>query len=166
MPAAQLAVLDTSYRQFLASTLRPTVKKNHYQPLQAAYYDHTGQLRVFYVNCYAGGFPNLQWNQAGGLNQFLPAPQAPADSALALPAYLRYLRSPAGLSLSATDTASYTVVVQWSRLMGRQSRRFIEAIRRNATLAGQPVRLLFVNNDNLLYYLSERAERRDALAGK
>ena len=165
VPAAQLAVFDTSYRQFLAGPLRPEVRKNHYQPLQAAYYDRTGQLRVFYVNCYAGGFPNLTWNHAGSLNQFPPAPQAPLDSALALPTYLRYLRRPDGQPLPAPPAADYTVVV-WSQLMGRQSHRLIKAVQRNVVLTEQPVRILFVNNDNVLYYLAEKSARQQKMAGK
>ncbi|MDO7875185.1 hypothetical protein Q5H93_10620 [Hymenobacter sp. ASUV-10] len=159
----QACVLDTSYRQFLAHWLGRDVEtaKNHYQPLQASYYDQTGQLKIFYINCYAGGFPNLSWNGTGGLQQFPPAPQALADTVLPLPTYLRYLRQTDGQPLPALPAADYTVVVQWSRFMGRQSRRFIKAVQQNAALAqpGQSVRLLFVNNDNLQLYLAERQER-------
>lgn len=54
--------LDTSYISFLYSHDTSKYKsqiKNHYQPLQALYYDNSGHLQSFQVNCYAGGFPNL-----------------------------------------------------------------------------------------------------------
>ncbi|MDO7850094.1 hypothetical protein [Hymenobacter convexus] len=160
IPANQVFVLDTSYRAFLSHLHRrdSAAAKNHYQPLQAAYYDRKGQLQSFYINCYAGGFPNLAWNAAGGLNQFPPKPQAPADTALPLSDYLRYLRQPSGQPLPAQPTADHTIVVQWSRFMGRQSRRLIQAAQRNAALArpGSTVQLLFVNNDNLATYLETR----------
>ena len=169
IPPGRSCVLDTSYRQLLASWLGPNAEaaKNHYQPLQASYYDQTGQLKAFYINCYAGGFPNLNWNSAGGLQQFPPAPQAPADTVLPLPTYLRYVRQSNGQRLPALPAADYIVVVQWSRFMGRQSRRFIRAVQQNTGLAqpGQSFRLLFVNNDNLQLYLAERQERRDKQAG-
>jgi len=165
----QACVLDTSYRQLLASWLSHDAEtaKNHYQPLQASYYAQTGQLKAFYVNCYAGGFPNLNWNGAGGFRQFPPAPQAPADTVLPLSAYLRYLRQFDGQPLPALPAADYIVVVQWSRFMGRQSRRFIKAVQQNAALAqpGQSVRLLFVNNDNLQLYVAERQEHHQQQAG-
>ncbi|MBD2714101.1 hypothetical protein KBK19_03530 [Microvirga sp. STR05] len=167
---AQLVQLDTSYRQFLTRQYnRDSVAvKNHYQPLQVSYYDATGQLRCFYVNCHAGGgFPNINWNYQGGLNQFPPAPQAPLDTILPLTTYLGYLRTPEGQLLPPQPATDYTVVVQWSRFMGRQSRRLIEATQRNGMLAqGQSVRLLFVSNDNLQAYVYEQQDRRDAARRK
>jgi hypothetical protein len=170
IPPGQACVLDTSYRQQLVYLLSRDAEagKNHYQFLQASYYDRAGQLKPYYINCYAGGFPNLNWNGEGGFRQFPPAPQAPADTLLPLPAYLRYLRQPDGQPLPAAAAAGYTVVVQWSRFMGRQSRRFIRQVQQNAALAppDQPVRLLFANNDNLHLYLAERQERREKPAGQ
>ena len=58
--------LDTSYFTWLFSpdtAKRRTQVKNHYQPLQALYYDKNGRLQSFQVNCYAGGFPNLEWER-------------------------------------------------------------------------------------------------------
>jgi hypothetical protein len=161
----QLAVLDTSYRAFLvrARALDTAAIKNHYQPLQASYYDAAGRLQELYVNCYAGGFPNLNWQAQGGFNQFPPRPQAPADTLLPLAAYLPYLRTPDGQPFPPLPAADYTVVVQWSRFMGRQSRRLIELVQRNALLAqqrGQSVQLLFVSNDNLQAYLAAKAQRQ------
>jgi hypothetical protein len=165
IPPDQACVLDTSYRQQLVYLLSrdAEVGKNHYQFLQASYYNRAGQLTPYYINCYAGGFPNLNWNGEGGFRQFPPAPQAPADTLLPLPVYLRYLRQANGQPLPALPAADYTVVVQWSRFMGRQIRRFIRQVQQNAALAppGQAVRVLFANNDNQQLYLLERQERRE-----
>lgn len=165
IPPSQCCVLDTSYRQLLAywHGRDAEAAKNHYQPLQASYYDQSGQLKAFYINCYAGGFPNLHWNAEGGFRQFPPTPQAPADTIVSLTTYLRYLRQADGQPLPTPPAADYTVVVQWSRFMGRQSRRFIKTVQQNAALAqpGQSVRLLFVNNDTQHLYLAERQERRE-----
>jgi hypothetical protein len=61
-----------------------------------------------------------------------------------------------GSPLPPAPPADYTVVMQWSRFMGRQSKRFIQEVQRNAALAspGQTVRLLFVNNDNTDAYMA------------
>ncbi|MDO7845385.1 hypothetical protein Q5H92_03380 [Hymenobacter sp. M29] len=166
IPAHQVFVLDTSYRTFLSHLHQhdSVAAKNHYQPLQAAYYDRAGRLQSFYINCYAGGFPNLAWNAAGGLNQFPPKPQAPIDTALPLSEYLTYLRQPNGQPLPAQPLTKHTVIIQWSRFMGRQSRRLIQAAQRNAALASpqNAVRLLFVNNDNLATYLETRQAQLEA----
>jgi hypothetical protein len=75
IPPDQVLVLDTSYIKLLTALNRqhPKTTKNHFQPLQASYYGRNGHLQTFYINCYAGGFPNLAWNASGGLNQFPPA---------------------------------------------------------------------------------------------
>jgi hypothetical protein len=65
--------------------------KNHYQPLQALYYNANGELSRFYVNCYAGGFPQLKWNRNGILNTFPPQHQAPVDSILSLKTLSNFL---------------------------------------------------------------------------
>lgn len=161
IPTTNLAVLDTSYRTFLIGARQrdSVVVKDHYQPLQASYYDKAGQLRVFHVNCYAGGFPNLNWQYQGRFNQFPPSPQATTDTLLSLPVYLRYLRNSNGQHLPPFPATDHTVVVQWSRFMGRQSRRLIKLVQHNAFLAqlqGQSVQLLFVNNDNFQAFISEQ----------
>src|SRR5688572_739650 len=68
IPSADNYELDTTYFTFLKSFDTTRYKeqiKNHYQPLQALYYDKTGHLQSFQINCYAGGIPNLNWNRNG-----------------------------------------------------------------------------------------------------
>lgn len=145
--------LDTAYSSFLFSFDSAKYKsqiKNHYQPLQALYYDHIGHLKSFQNNCYAGGFPNLKWNRDHIFSTFLPKQQAPVDSIVPLDAQLKFL-----IPLSKTDKLSpesydYVVVVYWSKFMGRQSKRLLRIVQQNERLSGeQRVRIVYVNNDNI-----------------
>ena len=67
--------LDTLYLDYLLNLDTSRLKeqiKNHYQPLQALYYNADGALVKLYLNCYVGGFPQLKWNRNGNLDTFLP----------------------------------------------------------------------------------------------
>jgi hypothetical protein len=162
------ALLDTSYRQVLRRMHRQdsSVAKNHWQFLQAVYYDAAGRQQSFHINCYAGGFPNLQWERAGIMAQFPPAQQAPRDTALTLAEHLSHLR-PNSISTPILS-ADYTVVVHWSRFMTRQSRRLIQAVRHNIALApaGTRVALVFANTDDFYYLTYKREDERIAAQQK
>jgi hypothetical protein len=44
---------------------------------------------------------------------------------------------------------SNTVVVFWTRFMGRQTKRFVETVQQNVNLSkGKPVNVIYINNDN------------------
>jgi hypothetical protein len=162
------AVLDTSFRRVLRRMHRQdsSVAKNHWQFLQAVYYDATGRQQSFHINCYADGFPNLQWERAGIMEHFPPAQQAPRDSALTLAEHLSHLHS--ADSATSAQPADYTVVVHWSRFMTRQSRRLIQAVRRNVALApsGTRVVMVFVNTDDFYYLTYKRTDERMAAQQK
>jgi len=149
IPTEDSFQLDTLYFSFLSVVYNASQRNNHYQPLQALYYDKEGLLCVFIVNCYAGGFPNLKWNRNHALETFLPKQQAPVDSVLHLNLHLQFLKPMAGAKKISASYNDYTLVVYWSRFMGRQSTRFIKAIQKNSKLAqGKKVRVVYVNNDN------------------
>lgn len=156
IPLQELYRIDSkSYWSFLekVDTTNHQQVKNHSQPLQAMYFDANGQLFRYYVNCYAGGFPNLKWNRFGGLNQFPPLPQAPIDSVLNITQLAAFIRPTAqAQSFNCSDT---TIVVFWNRMMGRQSKRFIELINKNAQLSKSTNHLLFVNTDELFLELMD-----------
>lgn len=162
IPIADCYVIDTSFISYLFSfdtTLFQNQIKNHYQPLQALYYDSTGQLVSFLVNCYAGGFPNLKWNRNEVLQSFPPKQQAPVDSILSLTQHLKYINR---LSQSAdlkTNGYDYFVVVYWNKFMWRQTKRFIHYIQNNCQLAiDKKVKIIYVNNDNLFGDVHSRAK--------
>jgi hypothetical protein len=42
-----------------------------------------------------------------------------------------------------------TVVVFWTRFMGRQTKRFVETVQQNVNLSkGKAVNVIYINNDN------------------
>lgn len=122
---------------------------NHIQPLQAMYFDESGKLVSFQINCYAGGFPNLKWNRDSILEYFPPKKQAPIDSLVSQVMLSKYLLSNPASEKLVPINKEFTVYVFWSKFMGRQNRRFLRYIRNNAALAqNKKVNFLFVNTDN------------------
>jgi hypothetical protein len=151
-------VLDVSYFEFLKrQPLRlQEVAMNHAQPLQLLYYNRAGRLISYYVNRYAGGFPNLDWNHDRQLEVFPPVTQAPADSMLSFAELAPFLRTVDGSRVQAMQSfADYTVVVFWSNRMGRQSRRLLAAAQQNLQLAPATKKayILYVNNDAYLRHV-------------
>lgn len=146
-------MLDTSYLNYLASLDKIKYReqiKNHYQPLQALYYDQNGSLRSFQTNCYASGFPNLKWDKDGIMTTFPPKQQTPLDSLVpfeTLHKYIRPLTSTANISFENYD---FIVVVFWSKFMGRQSKRLIHHVQDNIKLArDKRIKIVYVNTDNM-----------------
>lgn len=155
IPSGNSYALDSNYRKFLASfdtSLYAEQINNHAQPLQALYYNQQGQLVSFQINCYAGGFPNLNWNRDENFQVFPPKQQAPVDSLLSLTTLLQHLQPLPGsnpISTHMNQSNSYTLVVCWSRFMGRQSERFLQLIQENhRTFAPSSTPILYVNTDN------------------
>ncbi|MCF8298266.1 MAG: hypothetical protein K9J13_12035 [Saprospiraceae bacterium] len=154
--------LDTTYFDFILSLDTNIYKsqiKNHYQPLQALYFDSLGNLCRYYINCYAGGFPNLKWNRNGKLNTFPPAEQAPIDSIINLFKQLTFLNNCCNSDIITLTNLKpdYTVVVYWNHFMRRHSKRLIKLIKSNCELAnGEKIKLIFVNNDNAFEYVNRK----------
>lgn len=153
IPKADSYELDTSFSSYLFSLDTTRYKqqiKNHYQPLQAIYFDKSGQMVSFQVNCYAGGFPNLKWERDNTLSTFPPKQQAPIDSILPLAEQLKYLRPLSQTTDLAADKYDYIIVVYWSKFMDRQSKRLIHFIQDNCKLSrGKQVKIIYANNDNV-----------------
>ncbi len=145
--------LDTSYISFinsLNSTRYKAQRKNHYQPLQSLYYDNSGQLQSFQINCYAGGFPNLKWDRNDIMTTFPPKQQAPLDSVIPFETQIKYLLPLSQTKKLTTDSCDYIVVVFWNRFMGRQSKRLIRFVQNNSKLTtDKKVKIIYVNNDNV-----------------
>jgi hypothetical protein len=158
IPLADSYELDKSYVTFIKSLdtiLYASQKKNHSQPLQALYYEKNGQLKSFQINCYAGGFPNLNWNRNEILTTFPPLQQAPLDSVLPLNNHLKFLRPLSTKQKFSIDDFDYIVIVYWSRFMGRQSKRLIHFVQDNCKLAtDKNVKVIYANTDNFFALLS------------
>lgn len=152
IPVEDSYVLDSNYITFLRSldALRYQEQiKNHYQPLQALYYDSSGQLCSFQINCYAGGIPNLRWRRNHIMSVFPPAVQAPLDSILPLARHLQFLRPLDHKTKISAGQFDTTIIVYWSLFMGRQSKRLIRTVRENSKLAiNKNIKIIYVNTDN------------------
>ena len=153
IPTADNYELDTDYFLYLFSldtTIYQYKIKNHYQPLQALYYDHLGYLKSFHVNCYAGGFPNLKWDRNEIMTTFPPKQQAPVDSIVSLETQMKYLKPIFENSKLSVDGYDYIVIVYCNRFMGRQSKRLIHFVQENSKLQkDKKVKIIYVNNDNI-----------------
>ena len=153
IPTGDSYELDTTYFSYLFSldiTKNTHQTKNHYQPLQALYYDKSGHLKSFHVNCYAGGFPNLKWNRNEIMTTFPPKQQAPIDSIVSLETQLKYLKALSQNSKLSIDSYDYIVIVYWNRFMGRQSKRLIHFVQENSKLEKEiKVKIIYANTDNI-----------------
>lgn len=153
IPPADNYELDTTYFSYLASLDTTKYKleiKNHYQPLQALYFNNSGSLISFHVNCYAGGFPNLKWNMNQNMATFPPKQQAPIDSVISLNKLVTFLKPLNTTSTFRVADYDYVVIVFWNRFMGRQSKRLIRFVQENCKLENvKKVKLIYANTDNL-----------------
>ncbi len=152
IPSENVFELDTAYFSFLSSlddSRYSEQRQNHYQPLQALYYNGMGELTSFQINCYSGGFPNLKWNRGGAFEVFPPLQQAPVDSILPLSLHTTFFRPVAATKQYIPEQYDFFVVVYWSRAMGRQSKRLIRIVNKNLKLAeGLKVHAIYVNTDD------------------
>ena len=151
--------LDTAYYSFLHSfdtSLFKEQVKNHYQPLQALYFDKSKQLISFQINCYAGGAPNLTWDRDSILSIFPPRQQASLDNLLTLDTQMKYLKPLSKTAALTIDNYDYLVIIYWNRFMDRQSRRLINFIQQNSKLStNAKVKIIYANNDNLFALASK-----------
>ena len=159
LPKEKTFKLDTKYKDYLFSLDSSKFQeeiKNHYQPLQATYYDKTGQMISFHVNCYAGvnviDGDDLKWNQHNVFNSFVPASVAPLDSLLPLSKHLKFIKTFDNKDIDTTDfsTYDYTIIIHWGqRWKPRDCKNLLKIIGENTLLAkGKSVNILYVNNDN------------------
>jgi hypothetical protein len=153
IPSHDNFMLDTSYLNYLASLDKIKYKeqiKNHYQPLQALYYDREGGLRSFQTNCYASGFPNLKWDKDGIMATFPPKQQTPLDSLISFETLYKYIRPLTSTRKLSIDNYDFIVIVYWSKFMGRQSKRLIHYVQDNIKLArDKRIKIVYVNTDNM-----------------
>jgi hypothetical protein len=131
-------------------SVNPKLAKDLLQPIQAMYFDSSGKLISYHINCYAGGYPNLNWNRFGNFDVFPAKTNAPCDSLLTLSWLLQYLK-PVEYPCTEKKNLDYTIIVFWSRWTGRQSKHLVEYIQKNMSLAPKEtrIRVLYVNTDEV-----------------
>lgn len=156
IPSDALYELDTAYAGYMAKFRQEYTSftvENHLHPLQVTYYDKRGAQVSFHSGVYAdAGLFNLRWNFKRQFDYFPPVTEAPIDSIMNFETHLRFVRTLNGNSPDPAvyRHASYNVIVHWARFTGRQSRRLIRVVQKNAKRARQqPVNYFFVNTDNL-----------------
>ena len=168
IPERDVYHLDYNYFSYLFSLDTTEYKaqiRNHSQPLQARYYDKSGELKSFHVNCHAGGFPNLKWNRNNVMSTFLPGEQTPVDTIFPLERQKKYLIPLPQTELTDYADYDYIVIVFWNRFMGRQSKRLIRYVQDNSKLAtDKSVKIIYVNNDNSFYKIMNNGSRQHVIA--
>lgn len=161
LPKDKTYKLDTSYLRFLFTL--DTAKyadqiKNHYQPIQALYYDRSGQLLSFHINCYAGigvsDDDDLNWNQKNAFASFIPNSVAPVDSILPLCKHLEFIENFDNSPIDTTGFSAfdYTVIIHWNKKWRAQdSKNLIRIVSENIKLdTAKKVNLLYINSDDVL----------------
>jgi hypothetical protein len=146
-------LIDTlSYKYYVESIKKSSIKdyQDLMQPLQIKFFKGNDSLVFQLVNCSVGGFPNLKWNRLRSFDVYPPS--------------MRYFKVVNYQKSLVEDTLFYhplrlgqsdqvpdaTIVVFWSRMMGRQSKRIIkQALNYKKRFPQYRIRLMFVNNDNL-----------------
>jgi hypothetical protein len=152
-PADQAYLIDTNYIGFfeLLDTSRfREQKKNHFQAMQALYYGHNQFQEAWFINCYASGFPNLNWNLENNFGTFPPKTAAPLDSLVSfdrLIAHAQPFRNHPRHKVGEREP--YTVVFIWSRTFKKQSKRLHKVLIENLKMCNKPYRIIYINNDNI-----------------
>jgi len=159
LPKDKTFILSTSYLPYLFSLDSAKFGleiKNHYQPIQAAYYDKTGRLVSFHINCYAFNENNdtttLEWNKKNAFDKFIPITSAPLDTIISLKKHLEFLKTFQNHTVDTSVLAKYdyTVIVHFSNVFRpNDSKNLIELVKSNTRLAiGKSVNIFYVNVDN------------------
>lgn len=146
---------DTSYLLKLFSYYPDTAQhhriKNYYQPIQVQYYSKSEFIAFQMINCYAGGFPKLNWNENGRFDQYPPKEGVPPDSIVPFSRIASLVKPVGGttnLTMAAGDTT--TVLFYWCRWNFRESKRLHAYVLGNLQQSGKPYKILYVNTDRLM----------------
>ena len=159
LPKERTFRLDTNYIHYLFSL--DTAKyasqiHDHYQPIQATYYDKAGRLISFHINCYAGidtkDYDDLNWNQLNVFASFPPKSIVPIDTILPLIKHLQFIKTFDNNVIDTTGFSEfdYTVIIHWGKnWRSKDSRNLFKIVTENTLLAkDKKVNILYVNNDN------------------
>lgn len=159
LPKEKTFRLDTNYVRYLFSfdtTQYAGEIQNHYQPIQAVYYDNKGNLISFHTNCYASaGISDgldFNWNQLNVFSSFVPGTLAPIDSILPLSRHLSFIRAFDNKPIDTTGFSSfdYTVIIHWGKKWRpKDSKNLIKIVTNNVNLAvNKKINIMYVNSDD------------------
>ncbi len=161
-PAEQAYVVDTNYLYLIefTDTLHfRSEKKNHYQAIQALYFGHEQFQESWFINCYAPGFPHLNWNVENKFATFPPKTAAPLDTLLSFDRLINHAQSFKNHEKHKVgENEPYTVVFIWNRFMKKESKRLHKILLENLKMCSEPYRIIYINNDNI-FAQSEKTEK-------
>ena len=146
---------DTSYLRKLFGYYPDTSLhhriKDYYQPIQVQYYGQSVYPEFQMINCYAGGFPKLNWNENGRFDQYPPLEGVPSDSIVSF-SKLATILKPFGTAEVAEKASgdTLTVLFYWCRWNFRESKRLHEYVIANLKKSNKPYKILYVNTDPML----------------
>ncbi|MBK9637074.1 MAG: hypothetical protein IPO63_04385 [Bacteroidetes bacterium] len=152
-PTNQAYLIDTNYINFLEikdTLLFRKEKKNHYQVIQALYYGHNQFQEKWFINCYAPGYPKLNWNIDNNFATFPPKTAAPLDTLLSFDRLINHAQSFKDHEKQKVgENEPYTVVFIWNRFMIRETKRLHKLVKENLKKCNEPYRIIYINNDNI-----------------
>ena len=163
---ANAYLIDTTYVNALWDNMGKGdtgAVNRHCQPIQALYYGHGQYPEAWFINCYAPGFPNLDWNRGGLFDTFPPRTAVRPDSLLSFDKLRGLMLMLEFREASPPVTGAgqpYTVVFYWNRFLFRQCRRLHRHLKENLSLHPEPVRIVYVNNDRVFTGLEKAEEER------
>lgn len=145
--------LDEKYARYIKSTFSNdgVLMKYFLQPLQAFYFIEKDSVSSYFVNCNAGGFPNLDWNKNGAFNAFPPIGQTKINRYFTLAdidPFLHQIPSEE-ISKNTLGIIKTRIIVFYSLIIQRQCKRFIDLIISNSKLSKSTVEIYTINMDNL-----------------
>jgi hypothetical protein len=122
------------------------------QPLQIKVFNPEGKSIGFLANCQVGGFPNLKWNRFNSFQSFPPdfTKFNSIDTVFALNNELKLLNKVNKNDIHGNPSNRISLIVYWSYLMGRQSKRLIKLLNEyQDEHSNQNIRIFYVNIDSL-----------------
>lgn len=159
IPLQNCFVLDPEYVNYINSINKTVYTEVNffYQPLQLMYFDKSEKLISYFVNCNAGGWPNLKWNRNHNFEQFPPfSNYNPEIIKLSdITNYIKPLNKDFNFFKNYKNNSDFVVIIFWNRFMGRQTKKFLKIINSNLNLnKNTNITVFYVNNDNFLTKLS------------
>lgn len=124
------------------------IMKNHLQPVQAIYFDGSGKMISYFINCYANPtLVNLNWNEENCFSAFPPKTMAPIDTMFSYAELVNLLQPVT--KPSTKNSSSIKVLVFWNKMFYRYSKSLIRQVKKN-TQHESNVEIIYINTDNYL----------------
>ena len=141
VPCSQIVATTAQTDSLVRLDLDSTQMQHRAQPVQVLYFD--GDSLIFWhINCYTqSGFLSFDWNSHSSFDHFPPSPTVVSDlhRSMTLDRYRAILPE-------LKPTTRYTVVILWSNMLRKVSRKAVETVATNIQ-GCDDCALLLVNTD-------------------